>query len=159
MRSSVASGQQFLDTSHFFLRHTDVLTTPPSKMIHSSLKPWWEAEWKQMRACQSWQEKLISFQCLGGLWWERCDPEGRTWCGCWVVNIRTSVWRGCNIVVGRSIEQPQRNWKSPQNNTKQQRHTKWPQSDAKQPWNDAQPPQRDTKSIQVDGKWPDNSGV
>lgn len=40
-------------------------------MIHSSLKLWWDAEWKQMRACQTWQEKLISSQPLAGFWFKR----------------------------------------------------------------------------------------
>lgn len=54
-----------------FFGGTLIFLLPPREMIHSSLKLWWDAEWKQMRACQRWQQKLISSRRLSGFWWER----------------------------------------------------------------------------------------
>lgn len=67
---SFASGQRFWDASHF-CGATLIFLPPLGWMIHSSLKLWWDAEWKQMRACQTWQEKLISSQPLAGFWFKR----------------------------------------------------------------------------------------
>lgn len=118
-----------------FFGGTLIFSLPPREMIHSSLKPWWDAEWKQMRACQRWQEKLISSQCPCGFWWERgpeAGPKGgpgaaqapppgiwyyqsKKVIGSWLVSIKTSLWSD----VKKTLKQPLRKGKGKQRDTRQ----------------------------------------
>lgn len=115
LRSTICRYQSFFGGMLIFL-------LPPRVMSSSFLKLWWDAEWKQMRACQRWQEKLISSRCLCGFWEER-DPEAgpgvtqpaplqhptptlKNWKVMGRQSVKTNVWReSCKEVIPRKVNQ------------------------------------------------------
>lgn len=103
-----------------FFGGTLIFLLPPREMIHSSLKLWWDAEWRQMRTCQRWQQKLISSQRLSGFWWERGLEAGPGWhsqphCNTppyptrirrwWVAGLLIYLYEGTSEVISRKGHQ------------------------------------------------------